>query len=104
MGIPLPASTQWEIVAERADLLRPAFEELIRQAAQGGKVQMIVVIVAQQYDIDGRQIVEFYSRRPAAARTDPAERAGSFGPDGIGQNVGAVLLNEHCGMVDERYP
>jgi transposase len=35
LGIPLPASTQWEIVAETADLLRPAFEELIRQAAQG---------------------------------------------------------------------
>ena len=35
LGIPLPASTEWEIVAEVAKLLRPAFEELIRQAAQG---------------------------------------------------------------------
>jgi len=35
LGIPLPASTQWEIVAESAELIRPAFEELIRQAAQG---------------------------------------------------------------------
>jgi transposase len=35
LGIPLPASTQWEIVAETADVIRPAFEELIRQAAQG---------------------------------------------------------------------
>ena len=35
LGIPLPASTQCEIVAETAELLRPAFEELIRQAAQG---------------------------------------------------------------------
>ena len=35
VGIPLPASTQWEIVAETAELIRPAFEELIRQAAQG---------------------------------------------------------------------
>lgn len=35
LGIPLPASTQWEIVAETAEVLRPAFEELIRQAAQG---------------------------------------------------------------------
>jgi transposase len=34
LGIPLPASTQWEIVAETAELLRPAFEELLRQAAQ----------------------------------------------------------------------
>jgi len=35
LGIPLPASTQWEIVAEMAEVIRPAFDELIRQAAQG---------------------------------------------------------------------
>ncbi len=34
-GIPLPAATQWEIVAETAELLHPARDELIRQAAQG---------------------------------------------------------------------
>ena len=35
MGIPLPASTQWEVVEEAAALMKPAHEELIRQAAQG---------------------------------------------------------------------
>ncbi|MBV8068853.1 MAG: IS66 family transposase [Acidobacteriaceae bacterium] len=35
LGIPLPAATQWEIVEEAAELLKPALEELIRQAAQG---------------------------------------------------------------------
>jgi transposase len=35
LGIPLPASTQWDIVAAVAANLTPAFEELIRQAAQG---------------------------------------------------------------------
>jgi len=35
LGIPLPASTQWEIVEEVAELIQPAQEELIRQAAQG---------------------------------------------------------------------
>jgi transposase len=35
LGIPLPASTQCEIVAEVAEGIRPAFEELLRQAAQG---------------------------------------------------------------------
>lgn len=35
MGIPLPAATQWELVASRADALIPAHQELIRQAAQG---------------------------------------------------------------------
>jgi hypothetical protein len=35
LGIPLPASTQCEIVTEVAEGIRPALEELIRQAAQG---------------------------------------------------------------------
>jgi transposase len=36
LGIPLPAATQWEIVEEAAEAIKPAHEELIRQAAQGG--------------------------------------------------------------------
>jgi transposase len=35
LGIPLPASTQWEIVEKTADKIHPAYNELIRQAAQG---------------------------------------------------------------------
>jgi transposase len=35
LGIPLPAATQWEIVEEAAETMKPAHEELIRQAAQG---------------------------------------------------------------------
>jgi transposase len=35
LGIPLPAATQWEIVEQAAQLIKPARDELIRQAAQG---------------------------------------------------------------------
>jgi len=35
LGIPLPATTQWEIAEQAADLLQPAHDELIRQAARG---------------------------------------------------------------------
>ena len=35
LGVPLPASTQWDIVQALAASLTPAFDELIRQAAQG---------------------------------------------------------------------
>ena len=35
LGIPLPDSTQWDILARLAEVVRPAFEELIREAAQG---------------------------------------------------------------------
>jgi transposase len=35
MGVPLPASTQWDIVEAKAERIEAAFEELIRQAANG---------------------------------------------------------------------
>jgi transposase len=35
LGIPMPAATQWDIVKEAAELIKPARDELIRQAAQG---------------------------------------------------------------------
>jgi transposase len=35
LGTPLPASTQWEIMAKTAPALQPAYQELIQQAAQG---------------------------------------------------------------------
>src|SRR5437588_9040332 len=35
LGIPLPASTQWEIEEDQAELIQAAHGELIRQAAQG---------------------------------------------------------------------
>jgi transposase len=35
LGMPLPAATQWELMAAAAKSLRLALEELIRQAAQG---------------------------------------------------------------------
>jgi transposase len=35
LGVPLPASTQWQIVKELAAVMTPAYQELITQAAQG---------------------------------------------------------------------
>ena len=35
LGIPLPASTQWDIVRDQAERVEPAFAELLDQAAQG---------------------------------------------------------------------
>jgi len=35
LGMPLPATTQWELLEAAAKLIRPVLEELIRQAAQG---------------------------------------------------------------------
>jgi len=38
LGIPLPASTQWDIVRDKAERVEPVFEEFLDQAAQGDVV------------------------------------------------------------------
>ena len=40
LGIPLPASTQWDIVEKNGDRAHPAYRELLRQAAQGELVHL----------------------------------------------------------------
>jgi len=35
VGVPLPASTQWDIVHELAEHVEPAYEAIVREAAQG---------------------------------------------------------------------
>lgn len=34
VGVPLPASTQWDLVEEAAELLKPVYQELVQTAAQ----------------------------------------------------------------------
>ena len=68
LEIPLPASTQWEVVAEAAAMIRPAIEELIRQAAQGEVLHnddtpMLVLALGREGDREAR---------------DPPERKGVF--------------------------
>jgi transposase len=38
LGMPSPATTQWELLEAAAKLIRPVPEELIRQAGQGGVI------------------------------------------------------------------
>jgi len=67
LGIPLPASTQWKIVEEVAEGMRPAFEELIRQAAQGEVF----------HNDDTKMKILSLSRESAPARGSPEERGSS---------------------------
>ena len=62
LGIPLPVSTQWDMMAEAAAPIGPAYAELIRQAAQG---QVL-------YNDDTA------ARILALQRETPADRSGVF--------------------------
>ena len=69
LQIPLPASTQWEIVADTATRLQPALAELTRQAAQGELVHN-----------DDTHMTVLDLDRPGAPPDDavPSDRTGVF--------------------------
>ena len=107
LGIPLPASTQWDIVSETAASIEAAHEELIRQAAQGevlynDDTSMKILELMKQGSSDddfpdrtgiftsgivstheGRRVALFFTGRKHAGEnlTDVlAERAKTIGP------------------------
>ena len=76
LGTPLPASTQWEIVANKAPDFEPAYRELIRQAAQGEVVyndDTTMKILSLMGKAQRRAESE-----PTAAEEEDAERTGIF--------------------------
>src|SRR5262249_13334719 len=55
LGVPLPASVQWEIVCAAALRITPVFEELVRLAAQGDVLHnddTSMQVMALRRDID----------------------------------------------------
>jgi transposase len=71
MGIPLPASTQWEVVERAADKLAAVYGEIVRQAAQGEVLHN---------DDTAMKILEFcgQSQQEAMEDKDSKERTGVF--------------------------
>ncbi len=71
VGIPLPASTQWDVVHSAAPAVLPAYNELIRQAAQGELFHN---------DDTKMPVLALTGKRRAteAPDDDPPERTGMF--------------------------
>lgn len=70
LGIPLPASTQWGIIQETAERIRPAMEELIRQAAQGEivynddtRMKILALARASPHPVGAEEGVSNFSER-----------------------------------------
>jgi transposase len=66
LGVPLPASTQWEIVEKTADQIHPVYRELIHHAAQGEILQ----------NDDTTMKILDHLKQPDPQ--DPSSRKGSF--------------------------
>jgi transposase len=107
LGIPLPASIQWQLVLAMAVQIQPVFDELIRQAAQGDVLHnddTSMPVMSLRRDIEeeaddpgrtgiftsgivstreGRQIALFFTGRQHAGenlRDVLTERAATMGP------------------------
>lgn len=95
LGIPLPSSTQWDIVSPVAEKLLPVWDELIRCAAQGEVLHN---------DDTNMKILELMKRRKEAeaADEDPPERTGVFTTGIVSTNEGCTIAlfftgNQHAG-------
>jgi hypothetical protein len=73
LGIPLPASTQWKRVAEAAPSLRPAFEELIRQGAQGDLVSNDDT-TNRILERMGKRLAKAEAKKGSAAQSEKGEK------------------------------
>jgi transposase len=80
LGIPLPTSTQWDIVHAQAEQIEPACEELVRQAAQGDVVHNddTTVKILDLMDERARQEALAGSGAAGPAKKKAAERVGMF--------------------------
>jgi transposase len=100
LEIPLPASTQWDIVAAVAAQLEPAFAELIRQAAQGDVLHNDDTTV-KILELMGQRQHEALARAEEEA-TDVDQRSGLYTSGVVALRVGhRVALffsgNRHAG-------
>ena len=104
LGVPLPASTQWEIVERTADQIHPVYRELMRQAAQGE--------ILQNDDTTMKILANLQNNDPR----DPSSRKGSFttgvlavrekrrmalfftGPKHAGENMAKLLEQRAAGL------
>ncbi len=74
LGIPMPASTQWEVVAVTAEWIRPGFEKLVRQAPQAEvfynddkSMKILALLRGSPHRLDGKEeMSSSHERSPKA--------------------------------------
>ena len=79
LGIPLPSSTQWDIVRAQAEHAEPVFHEFVRQAAQGEVLY---------HDDTTVRILALMGERGRQAATAEAAAAESSGEESAGDDDG----------------
>ena len=73
-----------------------------RETIERRDVQVIVVVMADERDVDRRKLLPCQTRGVDALRSREGDRARALRPDRIGQDVQPVHLDEDGRVVDER--
>jgi transposase len=82
LGIPLPESTQWEIVADVAGRIQPVFEELRRQAADGEVLHnddtSVKILELMKENVQRETRAELVEEQDESPKPKKKERTGMF--------------------------
>jgi len=108
VGVPLAASTQWMLVAEAAETYRPAFDELVRTAAQGELLHnddttaRILESMGQRREKALLEEAAGQEESAAAPRGDPRRRTGIFTTNILAEACSRLIAlyftgNRHAG-------
>jgi hypothetical protein len=103
-GVPLPASTQWEIAEQMADQIYPVYPELIRQAAQGDVIHnddttMKILALMQQNDLqDQSERKGIFTTGILSIVNDHKVALFFTGRKHAGENLADLLQQRHSGL------
>jgi len=104
LGIPLPASTQWEMVETSADKIYPAYDELIRQGAQGNLFHhddTLMKILANLKAIEAKKVTSRKGSFTTGILAVAGERRMALfftGPRHAGENLATLLKQRASGL------
>jgi len=104
LGVPLPASTQWEIVEKTADKIHPVYSELIRDAAQGellynDDTTMKILVNLQKREVDDETSGKGSFTTGILAVRDERRMALFFtGQKHAGENMAQLLKQRASGL------
>jgi len=105
LGVPLPASTQWEIVDDAANKVVPAWQQLVRQAAQGcllyndDTTAKILSLIKEQMTGDNESSRTGMFTTAILSAADDKKIALFFtGRNHAGENLAQVLAQRQSGL------
>jgi transposase len=104
LGMPLPASTQWEMVETSADKIYPAYDELIRQGAQGNLLyhdDTLMKILANLKAIEAEEVTSRKGSFTTGILAVAGERRMALfftGPKHAGENLATLLKQRASGL------